>query len=74
MLTDADIGELAKELENLKEALRQKDISLQQMSLTLIALQKGQAGAGEGNLVLEQLQEKSHTKGKLHKGIIRYCN
>ena len=57
MLTDADIGELGKELETLKEALRQKDISLQQMSLTLIALQKGEAGAGEGNVVLEQLQE-----------------
>ena len=56
MLTDADIGDLGKELETLKEALRQKDISLQQMSLTLIALQKGEAGTGEGSLALELLQ------------------
>ena len=69
MLTDSDIGELAKELETLKEALRQKDISLQQMSLTLIALQKGEAGAGEGNVVLEQLQENLKQKDNALKEI-----
>ena len=69
MLTDSDIGELGKELETLKEALRQKDISLQQMSLTLIALQKGEAGAGEGNAVLEQLQENLTQKDNALKEI-----
>ncbi len=54
-----DISEISGELEALREALRQKDISLQQMSQALIANQAGQWLTSQAGQCFTSIQRRN---------------